>query len=437
MYPSARMIFVALAGVPLALAAAIAVPSLWLIGVGWIVFSLGLFLIDAALAASPARTIIDADIPSSMGVGRAESATLKARFSARAPSHLEFAIDTDARLQAEPRKIGCVVESGMGCARFEIAPVRRGQGTVKSIWARWRGPIGLCWRQTRLDVERTIAVIPNIASVKDEAVRLFHRGAAQVGLRVQLRAGEGAEFNALKEFQSGMDRRMIDWNQSARHGKLLVREFQAEENLHIVFAVDTGRMMCEPLAGLPRVDRAIQALLLLAFVALRLGDRVGLFAFDDRPRARSGQVAGVAAFPMLQRLASRLEYSTAETNFTLGLTQLSAEAMHRSIIVVFTDFADTVSAELMLENVRQLLLRHVVVFVVFRDEELETMRAARPNEPADVSRAVLADSMLRERETVVMRLKRLGVDVVETSLDRIGIGLLETYLALKHNAARL
>lgn len=437
MYPSARMIFVALAGVPLALVAAIVAPSLWLVGVGWIVFSLGVFLADAALAAAPARTVISVDVPSFMGIGRTEPATLQARFAARAPSQLEFAIDTDALLKAEPRKAECMVEAGMGHAHFEISPVRRGQGTIKSVWARWRGPIGLCWRQTRLDLERAVAVVPNIASVKEEAVRLFHRGAAQIGLRVQLRAGEGAEFNALKEFQSGMDRRMIDWSQSARHGKLLAREFQAEENLHIVFAVDTGRMMCEPLGGLPRVDRAIQALLLLAFVALRLGDRVSLFAFDDRPRARSGQVTGVAAFPLLQRLATRLEYSTAETNFTLGLTQLSAEAMHRSIIVVFTDFADTVSAELMLENVRQLLVRHVVVFVVFRDEELETMREVRPNEPADISRAVLADNMLRERETVVMRLKRLGVDVVETSLDRIGIGLLETYLALKHNAARL
>ena len=49
--------------------------------------------------------------------------------------------------------------------------------------------------------------------------------------------------------------------------------------------------------------------------------------------------------------------------------------------MVFTDFADTTSAELMLENVGRLLQRHLVLFVVFRDEELEDMvrgEAARP-----------------------------------------------------------
>ena len=82
------------------------------------------------------------------------------------------------------------------------------------------------------------------------------------------------------------------------------------------------------------------------------------------------------AFPALQRLAAQLDYSAEETNFTLGLTQLAGDLEHRSLIVVFTDFADTTSAELMLENVARLLKRHLVLFVVFRDEELESMRAA-------------------------------------------------------------
>jgi uncharacterized protein (DUF58 family) len=101
---------------------------------------------------------------------------------------------------------------------------------------------------------------------------------------------------------------------------------------------------------------------------------------------------------------------------------------------VFTDFSDTVGAELMVENVKQLAARHLVLFVAFRDEELETMRRAEPKEPSDVSRAVLADSMLRERETVIARLKRLGVDVVEAPVERLGMRLLEAYLAVKHGA---
>jgi uncharacterized protein (DUF58 family) len=435
MYPTARMIFVALAGVPLTVIAALVSPPFWLVGTVWIVFCAGLFLLDAMVAAAPSACTLFFHAAEALGVGRPAQARIEVQFAARPPSQVQFAIDTNARVRAEPHRIGSTVESSVAQAQIMLRPIRRGEGAVERIWTRWRGPLGLCWRQLLHTERRAFAILPDIAAVKEQAVRLFQREAGQTGLRAQLRTGEGAEFNALKEFQSGMDRRTIDWKQSARHSRLLAREFQAEENLHIVFALDTGRLMCEPLAGLPRIDRAVQALLLLAFVALRLGDRVGIFAFDERPVMDSGAIAGANAFPVLQRVAAKLDYSTAETNFTLGLTQLSAGTLHRSVVIVFTDFADTVGAELMIENVRQLLARHVVLFVAFRDEELETMRRAEPKEPADVSRAVLADTMLREREAVIMQLRRLGVDVIDAPVERIGMRLVETYLAVKHGRA--
>uniref|UniRef100_UPI0013D63301 DUF58 domain-containing protein n=2 Tax=Pseudomonadota TaxID=1224 RepID=UPI0013D63301 len=74
-----------------------------------------------------------------------------------------------------------------------------------------------------------------------------------------------SEFEALTEWRSGMERRTIDWNHSARHLQLLARENRIERNNQIVFAIDTGRVMCEPIDGLPRVDRAITAALLGAY----------------------------------------------------------------------------------------------------------------------------------------------------------------------------
>jgi uncharacterized protein (DUF58 family) len=228
-----------------------------------------------------------------------------------------------------------------------------------------------------------------------------------------------------------MDRRTIDWKQSAKHAALLAKEFHTERNQEIVIALDTGRLMCEPLSGQPRIDRALHAALLLSYAALKLGDRVGLFAFDAKPRVSSGTVSGPRAFPLLQRLASRIEYSSEETNYTLALTQLSGEVERRSLIVVFTEFADSTSAELMIENVERLLRRHLVLFVVFHDEELEKLADEEPRESRDVSRAVIADMLLREREVVTTHLRRLGVEIVDAPAKRAGVNLLNAYLELK------
>src|SRR5207253_9428278 len=133
-------------------------------------------------------------------------------------------------------------------------------------------------------------ITPDIQGVKDEALRMFSRD-APFGMKAQLETGEGADFHALKDFTTGMDLRSIDWTQSARHAKLIGREYRTERNHHVVLAIDSGRLMCAPLDGAPRVDRAINAALLLAFVSLKLGDRVRLFAFDARPRISSGSTA--------------------------------------------------------------------------------------------------------------------------------------------------
>jgi uncharacterized protein (DUF58 family) len=189
--------------------------------------------------------------------------------------------------------------------------------------------------------------------------------------------------------------------------------------------------MSQPLAGAPRIDRAINAALLLAYVALKTGDRVGAYGFDARPRGFSGLVSGAARFVRLQRHLSGLDYGDDETNYTLGLTQLGVFLERRSLVVVFTEFSDATSAELMVENIGRLLRRHVVLFVALRDEELEAIARADPGTPEAVARAVTAHALMRSRDLVIARLARLGARIVDAPTARLGPALISAYLDLK------
>ena len=186
--------------------------------------------------------------------------------------------------------------------------------------------------------------------------------------------------------------------------------------------------MAEPLDGVPRLDHAIHAALLLAWVSLRHGDRVGLFAFDDAPRGFAPPRSGRATFGSLLSLCAGLSYRSAETNFTLGLTDLMNQLRRRSLIVVLTDFADTVTAELMIDNLGRLARRHLVVFVALSDPLLQRLAHGPLAEMADVERAVVAESLLSDREVVLARLRRMGVLVVDSLPDRIGPALVNRYL---------
>jgi uncharacterized protein (DUF58 family) len=430
LYPTKRAIGLAALGAPVALGVALAAPQLWGVAAAWILMTAGLMLADALLAARPSALALTYAAPRAMGLGRAEEATVEAAFKGAAPREVEVAVGVNARLAASPARQGLALAGGWGKVRVSLTPQRRGEGRLEQVWARWRGPLGLVWLQRIEAPDRAIAITPDVERVKEQALQLFSRDAL-FGLKAQMETGEGGDFHALRDFQTGMDLRSIDWKQSGRHGKLVAREFRTERNHHVILAIDTGRLMSAPTSSGPRVDQAINAALLLAFAGLKMGDRVGLFAFDAKPRVASGVVAGAQAFPLIQRLAAGIDYSTEETNFTLGLTTLAGRLDRRALVVIFTDFADPTSAELMLENVGRLMRTHLVLFVVFHDEELEALVEAEPEEPDDVSRAVIAAGLLRQREVVVSRLQRAGARLVDARAEDLGITLLNAYLDVK------
>ena len=433
-YPTRRMVLAAGAVAPLALLVGIAFPLYWTAGLALLVLIVAAAAVDAFAGVSLRPADVGCDGPGVVGVGERFAITVTARFQGGAPGLVEIAGGVAGPVSAPfGWRQRARMSGNLASATIQVEPERRGTARVETLWIRWQGSLGLVWSQKRIDSDRVILIMPDIRPVRERSAQLLNREASY-GIKSQLHVGEGAEFEALTDYRQGMDRRSIDWKTSARHTKLIAREYRTERNNNIVMALDSGRAMCEPIDGVPRIDRAITAALLTAFVALKDGDRVGLYAFDSRPRASSAPIAGPRAFPLLQRVAAGVDYSPNETNYTLALSTLAANLNRRSLIVIFTDFADTISAEMMLGAVGRLLKRHLVLFVVLREEELEGFTAAEPTVPDDVSRAVTAAALLRERRLVLTRLRHLGVHVIEAPAAEAGPALVNAYLDFKRRS---
>jgi len=175
----------------------------------------------------------------------------------------------------------------------------------------------------------------------------------------------------------------------------------------------TKDMVDKDQVQLTKLDRSISAALIMGYVSLKMGDRVGLYAFDKSPNVYSAPVSGTAMFGGLQNETSKIQYSTEETNYTYGLSFLAQKLRRRSLIVVFTDFVDTTQSELMLETVARLIKRHLVIFVAFKNQPLNELAQQAPINIDDVSRAVIAQSLLSERDIVLAKLRRMGVDFID------------------------
>ncbi|HEX8057707.1 MAG TPA: DUF58 domain-containing protein [Novosphingobium sp.] len=427
--PTLRAAILIVLAAPVALVVAAAAPGAWIVAPALGGAVLVLVLADALMAGS--LRDIALTLPRDVEVGAEAELLAHAQFAGGQRSRVEAAVALDPRLTPGGRATFPLLRTDQDWrGAFAFAPGRRGTGQASRLWLRWAGPLGLGVRQHSRPLDQAVRVWPNIGEVRSPALQAFLKD-AQFGLIARRIRGEGTQFEALTEYQPGMDRRRIDWKSSARHVHLYAKEFETERNNQIVFAFDCGQTMCEPLAGMPRIDRAVSAALATAYVALKGGDRVALFGFAARPVVSTPFVMDSRDFHRLQSAAAGLDYHAQEPNFTLALATLAGRLQRRSLIVVFSDFTDPTSAELMIESIGRLVSRHVVLFVTMADEELEDIAVADPADMQALAMSVTADSLLRQRTLVTRRLKQLGVDVIEAPYSQIGTRLIDAYLAIK------
>ena len=387
--------------------------------------------VDAALGAPFRGLSVDVQSPARVYVGTTLDVVVTIVQSGRTRARRYGVLGEWTGPVDPPRLSEAIVESDGGAvSRVAIAAARRGVIAIEAVWLRWRGPLGLTERVRRVATQKRIEILPDVRSIQANALHFVTREAID-GIKVQTQKGEGAEFDALRDHVPGLDNRFIDWKHSAKHRKLLSKEFKIERNHQVVLAYDTGRLMSQPVGELTRLDHAIHAGLQLGWISLRHGDFVGAFAFDARVRQFVQPARGARYFLQLQRGASQLGYHPEETNFTLGLAELNVRLKRRALVILFTEFVDTTTAQLLLESVQRMANRHAVVFVTLRDSVLADCVNAPPRDFRAVAEALVARDFARERAVVLERLQRMGVHCLEAPAHGLAVGLVNRYLMIK------
>ncbi len=310
-----------------------------------------------------------------------------------------------------------------------LAPDRRGEKTSPAVVVRSFGPCGLAARQDSRPAAWSVRVLPPFRSRRHLAAKLSQLRQLDGQHRTLLR-GPGTEFDSLREYVVGDDVRSIDWRAVARRGDVVVRTWRPERDRRLLVVLDTGRTSAGRVAGIPRLDAAMDATLLLTALAARAGDRVDLIAFDRRLRARVLGVPGPSVLAAVTAAMAPLESALTETDAAGLASAVAAVARHRTLIVLFTDLNPTVIEGSLLPALRALAARNRLMIASVADPRLAQMAAARDS-AADLYDAAAAEVALAERQRIATVLRRRGVQVVEAPPDRLPPALADAYLALK------
>jgi uncharacterized protein (DUF58 family) len=252
------------------------------------------------------------------------------------------------------------------------------------------------------------------------------------GSQVTRGRGQGTEFDALRSYVLGDDVRSIDWRATARAGHVVVRTWRPERDRRIYCVLDTGRTSAVRVGGVPRLDAAIDAALLLSVLATRAEDRVDLLALDARVRARVEQGGQNQKLARLIDGMASLEPALAETDYTLLATELLRRGRKPSLVVIFTALEATSMIAGLLPLLPKLAARHHVIVAAMRDAEVTRLADLPPKfRAADVHTAAAAQRTLAERGRVADALGRFGATVVDAEPGELGSRVADLYLLLK------
>lgn len=435
--PSRRLIGAAAAWTGFS-ALAVVVPELrWAVGPALLVGAAAL-LADFVLLARTPRLSLERTLPERLEVGREAEIDLVLR-NEGADDRRATVVDELPRALA-PRdpvfRDVCLRAGDTVRLPVAILPARRGDHPIGEAVVLADSPLGLLRRETRAP-GANVRVYPDTTRLLRRDVLHPKAVMEMLGVKQARRRGEGSEFESLREYVCGDDPRHIDWRASARRDHLVTRLYQHERNHRVVIAVDTSRLM-GALSGdgdhddPTKLDHAIEAALALVFAALAFGDRTTLLAFDDGLRASVGPRSRRAQLSHFVDAVSPLGSRLVEADYRGLVRELLTSHRKRSLVVVLTDFAAIDAGELV-GPFALLARRHSVLLVALRDCAFDALDQG-DSEDDDLHRRIALDDLARERDALLARLRRGGLETLDLVPEQVTAPVLNRFLALRQAA---
>ena len=313
---------------------------------------------------------------------------------------------------------------------YRVRPLQRGHFRFPRCELLLPSPLRL-WQSRRfLEQASETRVYPDFARLYGAQLMAVDDWLSQLGVRQRQRRGLGLEFHQLREFRDGDTLRQIDWKATARKRTPIAREYQDERDQQIVFLIDCGRRMRSQDDELSHFDHALNACLLLSYVALRQGDAVGLATFAGNQDQYVAPVKGQAHISTLLNAVYALDSTRRPADYAAAINALLARQRRRALVVLVTNLRDEDDEEL-LGAVRRLGRQHRVLVASLREEVLDRLRHAPVQDYEQALAYCGTVDYLNARAGLHERLLAHGVPVLDARPKELGPELVGRYLAWK------
>ncbi len=431
MMPRLRLLgLVALAGIPLVFA--VFLPPLEQLGMLLTVAAVALALVDLLLTPSLRKIEVGRDVRDVLSVGARNPVTigLRNRQSAAVTLTIHDEPPGPSTWFDLPCEVSLAPQQQVGVI-YLLQPQRRGKNRFGKIHLRMNSRWGFWTLLDTRDLSREIKIYPDIQAVQQVELLARQNRLAEAGVRLSRIRGRGSEFDRLREYRREDEFRHIDWKATARHQDLISREYVVERNQNVLLLIDSGRSMCNEADGVSHFDRCLNAAILLAYVALRQGDTVGVMACSNRLERWVRPVRGRSGIESLISQVYDLTPTYEATDYGLMIEELRRRYRKRSLVILLTHALDELHLATIAEHVRQLRSPHLILSAFLQNVPLLERLNTVPETDLEAFQVAAAAEVVSLQETEIAKLQQSGLLVIDTAPEALSGKLISRYLDIK------
>ena len=381
-------------------------------------------------------------VPAKLSMGDANEVAVSVRnrypFATRVVAIDEVPVQFQARDAGTTLRVAARSETAF---RYTLRPTTRGAYGFGWLLLYATGPLGLARRRFRAAPGGEAVVYPSILQMQRYAFLATSDRLQEAGVRRVRRLGQTMEFDQVRAYVPGDDRRSVNWKATARRGEtagaatLFVNTYQEERAQPVVAALDMGRAMRAPFDGLTLVDHAVNASLVLLNTALLTDDRAGLVAFDQEVRTVLRPTRTPATLPTILDALYRLEPGFRDPSFEALYGALRHQIRQRSLVLLFTNIDTVAGLERQLPYLRQIARMHRLCVVLFENTGIRELLGARSERLEDVYVKAVAEGLALETREVARTLERVGIGALVTRPETVTSDAVNRYLQIRSRGA--
>jgi uncharacterized protein (DUF58 family) len=401
----------------------------------WVVLAMFAAIAIAAIAeaVSLRRVRVEAERAAKIALALDETETTTLRITTTSRHPLRVIVRQPwPRIVDRPSTVlpGIVMPSEMLTLEMPLRGIARGSATIEppAIAMTFRG---LVERIVTAGNTSELHVLPNLKAVKRLHKRLNAFALRGLGARTAPRIGKGREFDRLRDYVIDDDYRDIAWRASARHGRLIVREFRLDRSQDILLCLDQGHRMAARVAQVTRLDHAVNAAVLLGYICNRMEDRVGIVSFDTEVDKGLPAGRGAAHLRAITAYVTSLEAEYRYTDYVALAASIRRRLHHRTLILMMTVLPEREERHDLIRAVEMLAPQHLPLIVVLSDPNLKAAAQFQPSDRNELSQTLVARDLHLGRVELMRELRVRGALVVDSTPEDAGVDSVNAYIDVK------